>query len=152
MQQTIDSSYDIQSLLILIIFSFILIVHQVLCHFQRLSGFASTRTIKKKAHLENSKHKKTLPYPLNPSYPPVKLSTPTQPLLPTSQTFYTHSKSSNHTFPPYILLLLFLHPPPPKISSLYSHPLITPLPLLTPLNHPPPHSHPLITPPPTHTP
>ena len=46
LQQTIDSFCDIQ-LCWFQFFSFILIVHHVLCHFQRLSGFDSIKTIKK---------------------------------------------------------------------------------------------------------
>ena len=44
LQQTIDSSYNIQ--LLLILFFLFLTVHHVLCHFQRLSGFASINTMK----------------------------------------------------------------------------------------------------------
>ena len=40
--------YEIQFLLILILFSFILIVHRVLRHFKLLSGFDSLETMKKK--------------------------------------------------------------------------------------------------------
>ena len=45
LKQTLDTSYDIHLLLILV-FYFILIVHHVLWHFQRLSKFDSIKTIK----------------------------------------------------------------------------------------------------------
>ena len=45
LNQLFNSFYDIQ-LLLIIFFSFILIVHHILCHSHHLSGFVSIRTIK----------------------------------------------------------------------------------------------------------
>ena len=94
--------------LLLLIFSFILIVHHLLCHFQRLSEFSSIKTMRKKSIFAKD-HRMTTTTPPNRHH---QTTTPNHHHHITTITIKTSYNHYLTTTPPYNHHHTTIQPPP----------------------------------------